>query len=175
MTIEQQPAYKLEDFGDTEIKTEEELDEAKIEAGVKSHEKALRDAMDYAYKTNDRILIENIWEKTKELGLIETISEPKIEKQDKKMETVDDVKLTEEINEIVDNNPDIKDPSWAKNRIAKFVKKDGLSLDEAEKRTVAEDKIAKISPAYINTLGMIDIIKSRQDLVKKLIEKNIKK
>jgi len=51
------PAYQKEDL---EIKKSGELEEAKKEAGVKSHKDALADALEHAEETGDNLLKENV-------------------------------------------------------------------------------------------------------------------
>ena len=62
------PAYRNEDLA---IENKDELNLAKFEAGVKSHEEVLKEAFAHGVKTGDNLLIQNSIDMIKEVGVTE--------------------------------------------------------------------------------------------------------
>ena len=100
---ERPPAYKFEEFETEEPKTPEELKEAKLKAGVKSHEQVLRDALREGIKTGDKLLIENAIKGLKKVGVAEYLLELKQQKEKKKEEVKErEISLSELQKEVLD-------------------------------------------------------------------------
>jgi len=63
-SFEKNPAYKKEDL---EINKEEELAEAKKEAGVKSHKEVMRTALENGLREDDKQLVEKATEEIRKI------------------------------------------------------------------------------------------------------------
>lgn len=180
------PPYKFENL---EIKTTQELTEAKKEAGVRSEEEALQDALKHAIETKDNVLMKNVFDKIKELGARqyqEKNSEikPEAKKEDSKIQKNEAMISSEDVSTFEEFVAQSGLEGARLNRAKFLYHEKGFNTEEIKKQMALEEKQATVAKQNVSYRaeqgGVIEkvyrdketLTEDRKDLKKEAQERN---
>jgi hypothetical protein len=172
------PAYKDEDMS---IQNEEELNLAKFETGVKSHEEALKEAFAHGVETNDDLLIRNSMDMIKELGVAEYLTKSGKNEENNEDEQSNETKESAHIQGLIKEasielaGEDTKEKTRIEKRLSHLYEKWGnvtRAITQVKFEKEEESKGRPIIPS-IQCQGVVErIIRNPKDIVKAIQDRS---